>query len=216
MRFIYTIELPPSDYAKEDYLRPIGSILEFPKQWSMYREKCLSDSNLGHIKAVKEGSFLVDINALDQGALFVVIEKELEDIDLDHYEDQLSALKGGLLVIEAEKTLLEPMCCCELNSSKDWLALLESQENTWLQLWIGHPWVFYRKMQGKIEFSDYTDHMHEQGDIRVKWSIEEQELIRILSELNRDLMMFKQKVKNVLSMRNYKEAENIATLMVGI
>ncbi|OPG95212.1 hypothetical protein B2I21_27305, partial [Chryseobacterium mucoviscidosis] len=27
----------------------------------------------------------------------------------------------------------------------------------WSQLWIGHPWIFYKKENGKIQFSDYTE-----------------------------------------------------------
>ncbi|MFM9402597.1 hypothetical protein [Myroides odoratimimus] len=216
MRFINAIELPPFNYAKSDYQSPMGSTVECPKEWSAYWHRSLSDSNLGHLVAIKEGSFLVDVNSMDEDALSVVIEKELEEIELEEYEDQIAKLAGGIVVIEGEVILQEPMCCCDMDSCRDLLAIVESEEDTWIQLWIGHPWVFYRRRDGKVEFSDYTNDMLEEEEIRVKWSIIEEDLVKELEQLDLELVIFKQKVNNVLIKKGFAEADNMATIMVGV
>lgn len=217
MKLTCVIELLPFAYAKEEHKSPLGNAIEFPKEWNTYWHNSISDSGLGNLKAVREGCFLVDIEELTTENLAVIVQKELEDIELEEYEDQISKISGGLIISEGEEFYLEPMCCGDLDSLNEWEAIIGSEENVWHQLWIGHPWVYYRRENGRVTFSDYIEHT---GDTPVglqgKFSISEEEFINQLESIRTVLSIFSNKIEQVLHSLTIPNASDIARLLAGV
>ncbi|KUF38188.1 hypothetical protein AS361_08040 [Myroides marinus] len=217
MKLTCVIELLPFAYATQEYKSPLGSAIESPKEWNAYWHNSISDSGLGNLKAVREGSFFVNIEELTTANLVVILQKELEDIELDEYEDQIAKMIGGLVISEGEVCSLEPMCCGDLDSLNEWETIASSEENIWHQLWIGHPWVYYRRESGRVMFSDYIEHTGEAPvDLVSKFTILEAELVSQLESIKITVPVFCEKIEMVLHSLAISNASEIAKLLVGI
>lgn len=96
MRLVNAIEISPYDYGSNNRESPKGSVEKMPKEWNRFWLDNLSDSQLGHLTAVEEGLYWVDIETLDDSSLEVILKRELEKIDLSDYEDHTARLIGGL------------------------------------------------------------------------------------------------------------------------
>ncbi len=66
-------------------------------------------------------------------------------------------MSGGIVVKENGVSCIEPMCCGDIGNMNGWLAIFEAQPNEWTQLWIGHPWLYYKRENDMVAFSDYTE-----------------------------------------------------------
>ncbi|MDR0194974.1 MAG: hypothetical protein LBI73_07605 [Myroides sp.] len=217
MKLTCVIELLPFTYATQEYKTPLGNAIESPKQWNTYWHNSISDSELGNLKAVREGSFLVNIEELTTENLVAILQKELEDIDLDKYEDQIAKITGGLVVSQGEMCYLEPMCCGDLASLNEWESILTSKENIWQELWIGHPWVYYQRDNGRVMFSDYIEHTGGTPvDLVSKFTISEAELVSQLKSIRTKVSMFCKKIEMALHLLAIPNASEIAKLLVGI
>jgi hypothetical protein len=157
MELINTIEISPYTYASQEYVYPDGSSKEFPEEWNQFWIKCISGKNLGGLKAIEKGSYLVDIEIIKEHELEEILKQELSEIEIDDVEEQLSRLSGGIVVKEGNEILLKPTCCGDIGNIQEWENIFEAEASQWHQLWIGHPWIFYKRENGLICFSDYTD-----------------------------------------------------------
>lgn len=88
----------------------------------------LSDQNLGNLKSIYKGSYLVDIRTID--------DLELEKVKFDECEDQVGSLYGGVVIKSENSIIITPMCCGDIGNLREWEQILESQNNIWKQLWI--------------------------------------------------------------------------------
>lgn len=216
MELILTIEIEPYDYAKNEYESPKGSAVDYPDEWNAYWLKSISDSHLDNLKAIKNGSFLVDIVSIHETELEIILEKQLEDIEWDFLEEQIGKLSGGIVVKENDNFRIEPMCCGDIGTTKDWEQIFETATDNWIQLWIGHPWVFYKRNNGIIEFSDYTDSTPEDlKDIKSLFSVSETDLKNQLSNIRKQQDEFELNIRKVLNKINIPHSERISKLMTG-
>ena len=177
MKLINTIEINPFDYRNAEYESPNVSLSEFPEQWNEFWRRCLSDKNLGNLCAIRKGSWLVDIETINDNELEEILRNELNKIGLEDFKDRVSIICGGIVVEEGDDLLIEPTCCGDIGNIVEWEGIFESESNDWTQLWIGHPWLFYRKENGYVEFSDYTDlNLEDFKDIKSKFQFLEEAL----------------------------------------
>ena len=221
MEFILAIELSPVDYSKNDYQSPDGTFSEFPNEWNDYWLKCLSDSNLGHLFAIKKGSFLVDINTIDETALEEIIKLELSKYDEDElstidFEEQLIGLCGGIVIKENNQLLIKPNCCGDLENLNEWKNIFVNDSNDWTHLWIGHPWIFYRKGNGIIEFSNYSDaNLEDFHDIHPVITLSELEMKIEFNKITQQHDSFEMKIRKILENMSIKNSHSIAKILSG-
>ncbi|MGE6397532.1 hypothetical protein [Chryseobacterium scophthalmum] len=84
-------------------------------------------------------------------------------------------------------------------------------------MWIGHPWIFYRKENGKVQFSDYSDvNLNEFIDIKVIFEIDESELKNEFEKVKQHQTNFKNRISNIFQKMNIKNAEKISKLITGV
>ncbi len=151
------IEINPFKYSQEDYEIPELSDSSSSEERDDRWRKAISTLDL-NLKLIEEDSYFVDIETIDDENLKIILKIIFDDKDIDiEEENYLMLFDGGILLKKDNELLLEPQCCADLEDIKNWEYIFENSSSDWSQLWIGHPWIFYKKENGKIQFSDYTE-----------------------------------------------------------
>ncbi|WPV64062.1 MULTISPECIES: hypothetical protein [unclassified Chitinophaga] len=203
MRLINTIEINPFDFLETD-------IQEVPEDRIRFWTECLSNRNLGRLQAIQKDSYLVDITSINDDELIEIIKKHLEEVEMETYEDQVGKLCGGIALIENDQFYIKPNCCGDIGNLTDWEDMLEAPEGEWKQLWIGHPWVYYRPASQVIEISDYTESMEK---ISLLITISKSDLQRELKKIRLEQENFEKRIQQALEKMGVGESEEIAKLM---
>lgn len=151
------IEIDPFRYSKEEYEIPELSSSPTSKENNERWRKAISTLDL-NLKPIQEGSYFVDIETIDDENLKIILKIIFEYVEIEG-TDFLSSFNGGLILMKNDDVLIEPTCCSDLENLKNWQYIFENDSAEWSELWIGHPWIFYKKENGKIQFSDYTEDM---------------------------------------------------------
>lgn len=216
MELINTIEISPYDYANNEYASPNGRLSELPDEWNAFWLKCISDKNLGNLKAIKKGAYLADMDSIGEHELEEILKKELQEVELEEFEDQVSILSGGIAIKENNSVLIEPTCCGDIGNIVGWESIVETESKGWTQLWIGHPWIFYKKDNGFIEFSDYTNaNLEDFEATKIVLTIAEVELKSALKKMRKQQNDFEANIRKTLDKMGILHAEGIAKLMTG-
>ena len=218
MQLINTIEISPFSYSNKDYELPNGSAKEFPNEWNNLWLKCVSDKNIADLNTIQNGSFLVDIEHINDTNLEIIIKKTLEHTDNSiNLEEQISYLIGGIAIKSNNCFIIMPTCCGDIGNLTEWESIFENASNSWKQLWIGHPWIFYKRQNELIEFSDYTDlNLEELKEIKTVFSISEFILKSQLSILRKQLYNFDSKIRMILEKLKIQNAGMISSLLTGV
>ncbi|MFC4634498.1 hypothetical protein ACFO3O_11305 [Dokdonia ponticola] len=216
MKIVNTIEIEPLDYTDNEYAYPKTTKIKDPKAWSDYWYRCISDSNLQNLEPIELGSYLVDINKIGDSELKIILQKELKDIDVSDVEEYVGQLIGGIVIIEHDKVIIEPSCCGDVSDIQNWESIETSKLDQWTQLWIGHPWLFYKRTDHNIILSDYTDYnLKDFKNISEKYKFSEQGLISEIKSSRKCLNDFKNRITRALEELEIDNAHKIAKLMIG-
>ncbi|WP_452601472.1 hypothetical protein [Pontimicrobium sp. MEBiC06410] len=216
MKLLNTIEIEPWDYTKNEYESPSVSKVENPKAWSDFWYKCISDSNLQNLKPIEIGSYLVDINNIGDSELKTILKKELEDVDLSDFKEYVGQIIGGIVIVKNGKIIIEPTCCGDISDIQNWEEVGNAEFNKWTQLWIGHPWIFYKRTDNYIAVSDYTDYnLEDFKDISEKHKFSEQEFLSEIKISYKIQIEFENRISKILKEMGINNADEIAKLMTG-
>ncbi len=223
MKIIYSIELSPYSYSKEEYQYPNKSSKELPKEWTEYWYKCLADSGIKNLQPIKTGSFFVDLDTIDDEELAIIVKKEIEKISEDLSEEELSNLEesvhcieGGIVIIDENNVIIEPRCCTDLGDLSGWEDIFSKEENNWEQLWIGHPWIYYKKTTEFIEFSAYTElNLSDFYDIKAVNRFPTQWLRNEIDKAKISRARLEKRVLEILLEMNINNPINIAKILTG-
>ncbi|RZK28084.1 MAG: hypothetical protein EOO61_22550, partial [Hymenobacter sp.] len=128
-----------------------------PTERNKFWLKCISDSNLGRLQSIHKGSYFVDTEILNLEELSEILKKELKDVEIEYFADQVGQLCGGVAIELNGEVIIEPSCCGDLGNLSGWENILNSELGVWHHLWIGHPSIFYRRVNDRVEISEYTD-----------------------------------------------------------
>lgn len=216
MELINTIELSPYDYENSEYEYPDGISKELPDEWDKFWKKCLADKKLENLKSIRKGSYLVDINSIKDSELKEILKSELQEVELADLEDQVGRICGGIVLKIENEFPIEPTCCGDIGNLYDWEDIFENENKDWKQLWIGHPWIFYRRVDDKIEFSDYYEaNIDEIKNVKSILKIPITDLKNKLEVIKRDQIKFERRIQMVLAEMGIKNSNRIAKLMTG-
>lgn len=217
MKLIIAIEISPYNYTDKTYEYPKKRKKDAPNEWGEFWLKCISDSQLQNLIPIEIGSYLVDVEGIGEEELRTIIKKEIEDVDLTDFEEQLIAFYGGIVVTKDDKILIEPMCCGDLRNTSEWGTIIEEEHIDWQHLWIGHPWIFYRKINGIVEFSDYTDsNLEDFKDIKSVLNISENELKLELKKIKTQQEKLKDRIQIILEKMKITNSSEIAKMLSGV
>jgi hypothetical protein len=198
---LYGNEYNSSDYSK--------------KGRNEFWYKCISDSGLEKLKPIELGSYFVDISTIRKNELKIILETKLKDVDLSNYEEYLGQISGGIVIIENGIIIIEPSCCGDLSDIKNWEDIKQSNKE-WKQLWIGHPWLFYRQNNENIYISDYTDfNLKDFKDIFDKHQFSKSEFVSQIELVRENQKEFQKNISEILTEMKIKNSNEIAKILVG-
>lgn len=214
---INVIEISPLLYTKDDFELPESSDYPDPEEWHFNWEEAASKLNF-NFKTIEKGSHVADIETIDDENLQMILKARLEDMEDDPEEGIFTlAFDGGIALEKDSKIYIQPMCCGDMSDLKNWQDLLANSSREWKTLWIGHPWVLYRKENGKISFSEYTESNEiDPEKIKILVEVEESELKAEVEKAVQRQINFKNRVLIMLKKINAKNPERMAELLTGM
>jgi hypothetical protein len=216
MQLINTIEITPYSYSDIEYDFPQSSSAESPDEWNQFWKKCIAHKNLGHLESIRKGAYLVDITTLQDDDLVEIVKKELNDVDLPDFEEQVIQISGGIALQHNDVLYIEPSCCGDMGNIKGWEDILKNESTTWTELWIGHPWVYYRRNNERVEFSEYTESTPKDlSAMEVLVSVPLAELQHELRKVRQQQNDLEVRIQKTLEKMGIVPAERIAKLMTG-
>lgn len=216
MHLINTIELEPFNFADNEYDFPDRGRTEAPEAWHQFWVRCVSDKSLGHLIPVEKGSYNVDIATISDQDLTTIIKTIIENIGANDFEESVYTSCGGIVLIHNNKICIEPSCCGDLGDIRGWGGIFETAPGQWKKLWIGHPWIYYRRQDDMVEFSDYTDNEYkENAELAVMISVPEISLRQQWEKMNNVQINFEDRIKQILGKLEINNAESIAKIITG-
>ena len=123
---------------------------------------------------------------------------------------------GGIVLKEGNTIYIEPSCCGDIGNINEWESIFEKELSEWNQLWIGHPWIYYRKANQIIEFSNYTELNPEDfKDNEILIRVYESDLQNELKRIRQQQNDFECRITKTLKKMGIADAEQFSKLMTG-
>lgn len=213
------IEISPKKYSEKgiEYQdKYIDNEITFEKYW----DNCLKNSLLENIKPIKSKTFLIDTSTITDEQLALILDTEFETLleqkittfDWEKYLDEGIYIHGGVILKKDNEVLIQPTCCVDFGDIQNWFAI-ENAKNSWSQLWIGHPWVFYRKNGQFIEFTDYTEDSSTLKTVKHQFKIDR--FFATLTDFKSKLLDFEKRIERILTMLDVKNPSIVAKQIIG-
>lgn len=216
MELLLTLEIDPYDFARNEHQSPALSPEENPDAWNEFWLKSIADSGLEGLEAIRKGSYLVATTGISESNLEIILRQRLEEVEWDFFEEQIGLLSGGIVLKAHNTFLIEPMCCGDLESIQNWEQIFEQTTDDWTQLWIGHPWIYFKKHKESIEFSDYTElSRHELSQVKTRFSVATAALSSEVKKIRKQHNELADNIHKVLEKMGIAHAAIIAALMTG-
>ena len=121
-------------------------------------------------------------------------------------------MNGGIVLKQENQVIIEPMCCTDLGDIDNWLEIESAPNNAWGMLWIGHPWVYYRKMGDTIEFSNYIENVE---NAIPKYQLNLAELYAALEKIMLEREQFIKRVQHALEQLKVEDSIEMAQSITG-
>ncbi|WP_336961210.1 hypothetical protein [Chryseobacterium contaminans] len=218
IELINTIEINPLKYTKEDFELP--EIADDPDPGEYFLKFIETASRLTlNFNEIQEGSNLVNIENIDDESLGTIVAAKLTEVEFDDPDERgfVLSFDGGIVVKKDDEVLIQPSCCGDLENIENWEKVLEKRSSGWAEIWIGHPWIFYKKENGIISFSDYTEaNINDLEDVKTKFEVEEEDFKDELDKMIYQQVRFKNRISDILKKMNIENAKKISEFMSGI
>ncbi|MDN3694752.1 hypothetical protein QWZ06_22030 [Chryseobacterium tructae] len=218
IELINTIEVNPLKYAKEDFELPEIADYPDPEEWFLKWTETASRLTL-NFNGIQKGSNLVDIETIDDESLQAIVAAKLSEVEFDDPDENgfVLSFDGGVVLKKDDEVLIQPSCCGDLENVENWQKVVDNRSFGWAEMWIGHPWILYKRENGVISFSDYTDaNINEVKNVKIKFEVEESEFQTELGKVIQHQFRFKNRILEILKKMNINNAEKISKHMSGI
>ncbi|BAP29984.1 uncharacterized protein CHSO_0947 [Chryseobacterium sp. StRB126] len=218
IELINTIEINPLKYSKEDFKLP--QLADYPDPEELFLKWTETASRLTtNCNEFRKGSHLVNIRTIDDESLQIIVAAKLTEVEFDAPEEMgfVLSFDGGIVLKKEDEVLILPSCCGDIENIENWEKVIDNRSSEWAEMWIGHPWVFYKREKGVISFSDYTEaNINDVKDVKIKFDIEESEFKDELDKVMYHQTHFKNRISDILKKMNIDNAERISAFMSGI
>ncbi|MDM1556279.1 hypothetical protein HX126_17065 [Chryseobacterium indologenes] len=218
IELINTIEINPLKYSKEDFELPEMADYPDPEEYFLKFTETASRLTL-NCNEIQKGSNLVNIENIDDESLETIVVAKLTEVEFDDPDERgfVLSFDGGIVLKKDDEVLIQPSCCGDLENIENWEKVIEDRSSGWGEIWIGHPWIFYKRKNGVISFSDYTEaNINDVKDVKTKFDIEESEFKDELDKVIYHQIHFKNRISDILKKMNIDNAERISSFMSGI
>ncbi len=218
IELINTIEINPLKYSKEDFELPEIADYPDPEEYFLKFTETASRLTL-NFNEIQKGSNLVNIENIDDESLETIVVAKLTEVEFDDPDERgfVLSFDGGIVLKKDDEVLIQPSCCGDMENIENWEKVIDNRSSGWAEMWIGHPWVLYKRKNGIISFSDYTEvNINEVKNVKIKFEVEETELKDELEKVMQHQIRFKNRILNILKKMNIDNAETISVFMSGI
>lgn len=106
------------------------------------------------------------------------------------------------------------MCCGDIGGLREWEEIPEAEPGKWIMLWVGHPWVYYRRQAQTIEFSDYCETTPEE-DIQPLITISTTDFLPEIARIKSEQGHFQDRIRQALIRMRMENSEQMAAQMTG-
>lgn len=214
MQLIHTIEITPFSFAGDKYEMPqVGGSKEFPEEWYQYWKNCLAEKNLGRLEPIQKASHLVNIETINDAELEEILKHKFSD--MESIIEEVSRMDGGIALWENNQLYIEPQCCGDIGDLSRWEEIVQSAENQWHQIWIGHPFIYYRRNNGHIDFSDYVEPGKEGKEYEVLVTVSQSDLQMELIKMRKLNNDFEQRIRKTLDKMGVADSVAISKILTG-
>jgi hypothetical protein len=148
LRLIPVIEFEPSAFSQSQRTSPQSAD---PAEWRCYWKESLADSGITELDPVDD-TWLVRVqDVTNLATINTFLRAKLRDVDA--IPDHLISLNGGYILQTDDLFSIYPTCCGSLEDIKSWERAVTYRKPEWTEIWIGHPWIYCRAIDGQLEFS---------------------------------------------------------------
>ncbi|AZA92418.1 Uncharacterised protein [Chryseobacterium nakagawai] len=218
IELINTIEINPLKYSKEDF--ELLQIADYPDSEELFLKWKETASRLTfNFNEIQKGSNLVDIKTIDDESLHIIVAAKLSEVEFDDPDENgfVLSFDGGIVLKKEDEVLIQPSCCGDIENVENWQKVADHQSAGWAEMWIGYPWVLYKRENGIISFSDYTEtNFTTIENVRIRFEVEESEFTNELEKVIQHQIRFKNRILDILKKMNINNAEKISKHMSGI
>ncbi|EDP94858.1 hypothetical protein U8527_14995 [Kordia algicida OT-1] len=155
------------------------------------------------------------IDTIEDKELEIIVATYLKDKKLTEYEDCLNAFFGGIVLKEGSEIIIQPQCCGDISDITKWETIGEMNSRNWKQLWIGHPWVYVKKQNADIEFTEYTEDDKEMEELKIQYKASQEIIVEEFQKARKILIDFQQRIYQILKKKNIENALEIAKIITG-
>lgn len=153
----------------------------------------------------------LDISLIPSTLLLPLIENQIKDEVEEEELSEIQPFEGGLR-IDNDNCSIEWTCCENIGDFYNWKSTIDNPSDQWTHLWIGHPWIFFRVRNNKIQFSDYTDDFEaEDAKPSVKMELDYNNFKDALQIKIDEMNEFKQSIIQAIRQSNLADKEIIET-----
>ncbi|RTQ51598.1 hypothetical protein EJV47_07300 [Hymenobacter gummosus] len=142
------------------------------------------------------GQQALRVERIGETLLHRLLFERVRGIRPRHYADQLARFDGGLHLETAAGTL-DFQCCGDLGDVAEWEQLLTPSAE-WLEIWIGHPWVYARVDAETVYISEYYDYKPAPADIELRLRLPRAEFAAALQAAIAGLHQFFHRLRRVV------------------
>lgn len=126
---------------------------------------------------------------------------------------EVRLLECGLVLRMDGAEKLAPNCCSDLSGLQDLRECLDSTDDSWRQIWIGHPWVSARRVGEMIEIS----HPHEESEPQTALAVPLGELRTAVDQAYVEVRAFLQWMEKSFAVSlTAAECKQVAERMLGL
>ncbi|UII32285.1 hypothetical protein LVD17_00340 [Fulvivirga ulvae] len=203
------IELCPSEYAKKEYDYPNGTAKEFADGWNKYWLKSLSDSGIDAVMPCILGYFFIEVSKISDRNLEIILKGQLENEKVEG----ICPLDGGLVIFVDDVPVVQPQCCSSLSDYQNWIDVINETSSEWKEVWIGHPMIYLRILNNKLQFSELTEDSVPKERVvnEFDFSLFQRELKRAIEEIED----FKKRVERTLERLEYSQIKRISYTLIN-
>jgi len=153
------------------------------------------------------------LTRLSDRLLELFILGHISGVDPEHYEEKITPLDGGLRIEEAGE-VIEHQCCSEFDDYKCWEFILERQDSSWSEIWIGHPWIYYRIDGPLIYLSDYCELTP--ISMVFRFAFDKETFFAMLRARLYEAQIFKRRLQKLVQQGSFQNKEGLLNSLVHL
>ncbi|BDD03959.1 hypothetical protein [Aureibacter tunicatorum] len=145
----------------------------------------------------------LSIKDFDDNLISIIVDDYIVELDKSDNENERISFDGGFQ-LTLGKIRIDYNCCGEFYNYKNWIKILTERKSSWAEIWIGHPWIYYKIEGGYIVLSNYTEDLNKVEEL-VRFDFKQFEIL--LKEWLNEIAIFKGKIKEYIVRKYHDKAD---------